>query len=50
MGKVLEEPEDIVFAATPDHPLAQRDEPLELDEILSYPFVLTEKMPATACS
>ena len=41
--KVLEEPEDIVFAATPDHPLAQRDEPLELDEILSYPFVLTEK-------
>lgn len=41
--KVLEEPEDIVFAATPDHPLAQRSEPLELDEVLSYPFVLTEK-------
>lgn len=41
--KVLEEPEEIIFAATPDHPLAQYNEPLELDEVLSYPFVLTEK-------
>lgn len=41
--KVLEEPEEIVFAATADHPLAQRSEPLSLDNVLSYPMVVTEK-------
>ena len=41
--KVLEEPEEIVFAATADHPLAQRSEPLSLDDVLSYPMVVTEK-------
>ena len=41
--KVLEEPEDIVFAATPDHPLAQRDEPLELDEILPILLFLLKR-------
>lgn len=41
--KVLEEPEEIVFAATADHPLAQGSEPLSLDDVLSYPMVVTEK-------
>lgn len=41
--KVLEEPEEIVFAATADHPLAQKSEPLSLDDVLSYPMVVTEK-------
>lgn len=41
--KVLEKPEEIVFAATADHPLAQRSEPLSLDDVLSYPMVVTEK-------
>ena len=41
--KVLEEPEEIVFAATADHPLAQRSEPLSLDDVLSYPMVVSEK-------
>lgn len=41
--KVLEEPEEIVFAATADHPLAQRSGPLSLDDVLSYPMVVTEK-------
>ena len=41
--KVLEEPEEIVFAATADHLLAQRSEPLSLDDVLSYPMVVTEK-------
>ena len=41
--KVLKEPEEIVFAATADHPLAQRSEPLSLDDVLSYPMVVTEK-------
>ena len=41
--KVLEEPEEIMFAATADHPLAQRSEPLSLDDVLSYPMVVTEK-------
>lgn len=41
--KVLEEPEEIVFAATSDHPLVQKEETLSLDEVLSYPMVVTEK-------
>ena len=40
--KVLEEPEDIVFAASSLHPLAGRSG-LKLDEIISHPFLLTEK-------
>ena len=40
--KVLEEPEDIVFAASSLHPLAGRSG-LKLDEIISLPFLLTEK-------
>lgn len=44
--KVLEEPEDIVFAASSLHPLAGRSG-LKLDEIISHPFLLTEKQPAT---
>lgn len=41
--KVMEQPEQILFAASADHPLAGRKRPLSLTEILSYPFVLTEK-------
>ena len=40
--KVLEEPEDIVFAASSKHPLAGRSG-LKLDEVISHPFLLTEK-------
>ena len=40
--KVLEEPEDIVFAASSLHPLAVRSG-LKLDEIISHPFLLKEK-------
>ena len=39
--KVLEEPEEIVVAATADHPLAQRSEPLSLDDVLSYPMAVS---------
>ena len=41
--KVLEEPEEIVFAATKDHPLIKKEGPLCLDDILSYPMVVTER-------
>ncbi|HJC47843.1 MAG TPA: LysR family transcriptional regulator [Candidatus Lachnoclostridium pullistercoris] len=40
--KVLEEPEEIVFAASSAHPFAGRKE-LNLDEVISQPFLLTEK-------
>ena len=41
--KVMEQPEQILFAASADHPLSAKKGELSLDEILSYPFVLTEK-------
>ena len=45
--KVMEEPEDIVFVSSSMHPYAQKaisaNQPLELDEILSEHFLLTEK-------
>lgn len=40
--KVLEEPEEIVFAASSAHPFAGRKN-LDLDEVISQPFLLTEK-------
>ena len=40
--KVLEEPEEIVFAATADHPLA-RDQNFKPDEFYLNPMVVTEK-------
>lgn len=40
--KALEEPEEIVFAASSLHPLAGRG-PLSLDEVIACPFLLTEK-------
>lgn len=40
--KVMEQPEDIVFVSSASHPLAQRSS-LTLKEILSEPFLLTEK-------
>lgn len=40
--KELEEPEDIVFVASTSHPLAGREN-LDLLEVLSHPFILTEK-------
>ena len=40
--KVLEEPEDIVFVTSSDHPFVGR-EGLDLDEVISQPFILTEK-------
>lgn len=45
--KVLEEPEDIFFVSSSDHPLAKKvhttGHPLELDELLDEHFLLTEK-------
>lgn len=40
--KIIELPEDIVFVASTDHPLAKRSS-LSLDEIINEPFILTEK-------
>lgn len=40
--KVLEEPEDIVFVASADHPMAGCKD-LELEGVISQPFILTEK-------
>lgn len=40
--KVLEEPEDIVFVSSADHPLAKSDA-LSLDQVIAEPFLLTEK-------
>ena len=45
--KVLEEPEDIFFVASSEHPCAKKasssKKPLELDDILPEHFLLTEK-------
>ena len=41
--KTLEEPEENIFVASPDHELAQVKRELELDEVLRFPFFLTEK-------
>lgn len=41
--KTLEEPEENIFVASPDHELAMADRELELDEVLRFPFFLTEK-------
>lgn len=41
--KTLETPERNIFAASPQHPLAAASRELELDEVLQYPFLLTEK-------
>ena len=42
-GKTLEEPEENIFVASPDHELALVKRELELDEVLRFPFFLTEK-------
>lgn len=41
--KTLEKPEENIFVASPDHELALADRELELDEVLAFPFLLTEK-------
>ena len=41
--KTLEEPEENIFVASPDHELALAKRELELDEVLRFPFFLTEK-------
>ena len=41
--KTLEIPEEKIFVASPGHELAQADRDLELDEVLQFPFLLTEK-------
>lgn len=41
--KTLEEPEENIFVASPDHELALAGRELELDEVLQFPFFLTEK-------
>lgn len=45
--KVLEEPEDICFVSSSKHPLAKKTanekRPLDLEELLKEPFLLTEK-------
>lgn len=40
--KVLEEPEEIIFVASSDHPLAGRRK-LDLDQVIAQSFILTEK-------
>ena len=40
--KVLEEPEDVIFVASPENPLAAKRS-LTLDEVISQPFIATEK-------
>ena len=41
--KTLEEPEENIFVASPDHELALAERELDLDEVLRFPFFLTEK-------
>ena len=41
--KTLEIPEENIFVASPGHELAQAARELELDEVLQFPFLLTEK-------
>ncbi|MCD8122548.1 MAG: LysR family transcriptional regulator [Clostridiales bacterium] len=40
--KVIEEPEEMIFVTAASHPAAKR-ESLTLDEVISWPFILTEK-------
>lgn len=40
--KVLEKPENIIFAASTDHPYAKQSE-LEIDQVITQPMILTEK-------
>jgi DNA-binding transcriptional LysR family regulator len=40
--KVLEEPEDVVFVTSPEHPFTGRKS-LKLEEVIEEPFILTEK-------
>lgn len=40
--KVLEEPEDIIFVGSKNHPCTKKS-PLTLEEIIKEPFILTEK-------
>lgn len=42
-NKTLEIPEENVFVTTADHPLAQAGRELAIDDVLQYPFLLTEK-------
>lgn len=44
--KVLEAPENISFVSSSVHTLAKND-PTDLASVISHPFLLTEKMPAT---
>lgn len=39
---LLQKPEEFVFVAAPDHPLVQRGGEFTLQELVSYPCVLTE--------
>lgn len=41
--KTLEIPERNIFAVSPQHALAQEERELDLDEVLQFPFLLTEK-------
>ncbi len=41
--KILEIPERNIFVASPAHELARADRELDLDEVLDFPFLLTEK-------
>lgn len=41
--KILEIPERNIFVASPDHELAKENRELALDEVLEFPFLLTEK-------
>lgn len=41
--KTLEKPERNIFVASPQHPLAQSNQELELEHVLHFPFLLTEK-------
>lgn len=41
--KILEIPERNIFVASPAHELAREDRELDLDEVLDFPFLLTEK-------
>ncbi|MCD8225587.1 MAG: LysR family transcriptional regulator [Clostridiales bacterium] len=42
LKKVIEEPEEIIFVTSVSHPVTKK-ESLVLDEVLSWPFILTEK-------
>lgn len=40
--KTFEIPEENIFVTSPDHPLAQENRVLDLDEVLQYPMIVTE--------